>query len=314
MHVGRRAARSVVGTLLLGLAAPSSAWASPTRVALVVHPVVNVPEAESKAIALELATALRARFDAEIIAGDPVRNKLPARVPEDCVSDAACIGEVGDRVGADQLLFLVMVRVGTKVQIDATWAEIQTGRALPRDPVELNDAGPSRASVLGEVAGSMIPRGSVPLRGVAAGGGSGGGGGEAGLPTKAETTLPVGPTSDPWRAGKTTDQDLDFVAWGFAGLSAASLGVGVALVLGGLADYNEQIEQGCPERAEIRGSCVDVIDRFATRSNIANMLLVGAGLAAATSVALFAVGASDDGALSAVVGPDGVGLSYGGRF
>ncbi len=295
--------------------APTRVWAAPQRVALVVHPVVNVSEADSKPIVADLAAALRKRFDAEFVAGDAVRSKLPANLPEDCVSDAHCIGEVGDRVGADQLLFLVMVRVGTKIQINPTWAEIQSGRALPRDPVELDDKGPSRASVMAEVAPSMIPRGSLPLHAsaVAKAPASGGGGG---VETKAENRLPPVSTSDPWRSGKTTDTDLYTIAWGTAGVAAAALGVGVALVLGGLADYNEQIELGCPLQDDPRGSCIAVTERFATRSTVANLLLVGGGLAAATSVALFIAGAQQEEALAAslVVSPDGVALTWGGRF
>lgn len=297
------------GLLLGALAAPQLALAAPVRVALVVHPVINVTEAESKPIVAALAAAMRQRYQAEIVSGDAVRSKLPSSLPEDCVSDAQCIGEVGDRVGADQLLFLVIVRVGPKVQIDATWAEIRTGRSVPRDTIELDDAGPPRDEVLAEVAPTMLPRGTVATVESAKPRG------QAPAETKAEGRLPPAPTSSPWEAGNGSRVGLDTVAWGAAGVAAVSLGVGVALVLGGLADYDQQLELGCDQRqGEARGTCVALTDRFATRSTVANMLILGAGLSAATSIALFAASAAQEDSWALSVTPDGVGVSYGGRF
>lgn len=296
--------------LLAGAALSAArAEAAPVRVAIVVHPVVNVPDAESKAIAGELAAAMRKRYDAEIKAGDAVRTKLPANLPEACVSDPACVGQVGDRVAADQLLFVVLIKVGDEIQMDATWADIQSGRNFPRDTVQLPAAPAERSRVIAEIAPTMLPRGEVPVLG---GAGRVDGKPETKTETKAETRLPPSTPADAW---PTEERDVNLPAWISAGLSAASLGVGVALVLGGLADYEAQVSTGCPNQAEPAGSCVELVDRFGARSTAANLLLVGSALAAATSIALFAADAADDGTTAAVtVSPDGVGLAWGGRF
>ena len=301
-----------VAAAVLALASPASA-ANLTRIALVVHPVVNVSEVDSKKVALELAAAMRQRYEAEILAGDGVRSKLPSKLAEDCVSDPYCVGQVGDRVGADQLLFLVLVRAGDKIQVDATWAELVSGRTMPRDAFEIGDDSAQRATVLAEMAPLMLPRGTVPLKGA------------AGAVTKPpadgpdvrpEHRLPEVPGSSPWGTVDSPALGLETAAWASAGVSAVALGVGVAVILGGLADYAEQLEIGCVNQVEPEGRCATIDDRFATRSTVANMLLLGSGLAAATSVALFAA-AADAGAeatASVAVSDDGVGLAWGGRF
>lgn len=295
-----------------GPAAPARA-AGPTRVALVVHPVVNVSEVDSKKVALELAVAMRQRYEAEILAGDGVRTKLPSKLAEDCVSDPYCVGQVGDRVGADQLLFLVLVRAGDKIQVDATWAELVTGRTMPRDAFEVGDDAAQRAAIMAEMAPLMLPRGSVPLKGAA---------GAVNKPpadgpdVRPEHRLPEVPGSSPWGTVDSPALGLETAAWASAGVSAVALGVGVAVILGGLADYAEQLEIGCVNQVEPEGRCATIDDRFATRSTVANMLLLGSGLAAATSVALFAAAAEAgaEATASVAVSGDGVGLAWGGRF
>ena len=301
-------------TVMVAIAGPASA-ANLTRVALVVHPVVNVSEVDSKKVALELAAAMRTRYDADILAGDGVRTKLPSKLAEDCVSDPYCVGQVGDRVGADQLLFLVLVRAGDKIQVDATWAELVSGRTMPRDAFEIGDDSAQRAAIVAEMAPLMLPRGTVPLRGAA---GAVTAQPDGQIDVRPEHRLPEVPGSSPWGTVDSPALGLETAAWASAGVSAVALGVGVAVILGGLADYAEQLEIGCVNQVEPEGRCATIDDRFATRSTVANMLLLGSGLAAATSVALFAAaaeaGAGVDGVASVAVTDDGVGLAWGGRF
>ena len=58
--------------------------------------------------------------------------------------------------GRDQLLFVVIVQVGATVQVDTTWADVATGKTVPRIELDLGDD--ARApTVFGDAAGRLLP-------------------------------------------------------------------------------------------------------------------------------------------------------------
>ena len=300
---GRRIAAVFV---LLGGIVPGAAFAAQKSVVLVVHPVVNVPDGESKAIATELAASMGRRYEARVFAAE--RSRLPQSLADDCVSDMRCAGELADRLSADQVVFLVMVKVGTKIQVDATWVDPQAGRTVPRDTFELDANGDGRTRVIAEVAPSMIPRGEIPVAGASS----------TKPNSKPEPALP--PPSASARAEATAPPSelsgVAIAAWVASGTSVLALGTGLALVLSGIGEYDDLLQSTCLTGTP-SARCQEQLDRFGTRSTVANVLLISAGLAAGTAIGLFAADA-DATITAAIPSPaitsDGFAMVWGGRF
>lgn len=104
--------------------------------------VVNLDTARADALGQDLAEALVAELDVEAKGGLEVRRAVP-EVAADCVTTPACTTEVAQQLGANQLLFVVMVATGNQLQVDSTWVEPGSGRSaqrLPIDVANMNDA------------------------------------------------------------------------------------------------------------------------------------------------------------------------------
>ena len=110
------------------------------KVAIVPGVAVNLDASRVDALSQDLAEALRSELDIEAIGGLEVRRQLPADgVPPDCVANTACIADVAQRLGANQLLFVVMVDTGGSgaVQIDTTWVDPATGNSASRPAIDV---------------------------------------------------------------------------------------------------------------------------------------------------------------------------------
>lgn len=122
------------------LALPSVAAADKIKVAVVPGIAVNLDAARVDALSQDLADALMTELDIEAVGGLEVRRQLPADgIPPDCVATPACFSDVAQRVGASQLLFVVMVDTGTggAIQIDSTWVEPSTGKSTSRPAIDI---------------------------------------------------------------------------------------------------------------------------------------------------------------------------------
>jgi hypothetical protein len=110
-----------------------------TRVAVVPNVAVNVDNARVDALGQDLAEALMHELDVDAIGGLEVRRKLPpAGLPADCLAKPDCARSVAAQVGADQLLFLVIVDTGGgAIQIDSTWVDPATGASAARPALDL---------------------------------------------------------------------------------------------------------------------------------------------------------------------------------
>jgi hypothetical protein len=146
------------------VAIPHVASADKLKVAVIPGIAVNLDAARVDALSQDLADALQAELDIEAVGGLEVRRALPAEgIPPDCVATPACTIDVANRVGASQLLFVVMVDTGTggSLQIDTTWVEPATGKSVSRPALDIASLGDAKARFL-TAAPSLLP--DAPVR------------------------------------------------------------------------------------------------------------------------------------------------------
>lgn len=152
---------AVITTLV---AIPQIASADKIKVAVIPGIAVNLDAARVDALSADLADSLQAELDIEAIGGLEVRRALPAEgIPPDCVATPACTLDVAKRVGASQLLFVVMVDTGTggSIQIDTTWVEPSTGKSASRPALDIAALGDAKARFI-TAAPILLP--DAPIR------------------------------------------------------------------------------------------------------------------------------------------------------
>lgn len=123
---------------LLGL--PGVASADHLKVAVVPSIAVNLDAARVDALSQDLADALRTELDIEAVGGLDVRRLLPSQgLPPDCVANQACVTDVAKRLGAQQLLFVVMIDTGSggAIQVDTTWVDAVAHLSAPRPAIDI---------------------------------------------------------------------------------------------------------------------------------------------------------------------------------
>lgn len=141
----------------LGAAAPSARADSDRRVGLVVTLSVNLSDDDARALATELAVAIRDKLGIDVIAGAEADRRLPPEgLPDECIGDPSCRNDLGRRLDADELLLLVVVKMGYDIHIDATWANVASGRTSSRPRVELT-AGADRNKLLRDAVPLLLP-------------------------------------------------------------------------------------------------------------------------------------------------------------
>lgn len=115
-----------------------SAAADKVKVAVIPGIAINVDAARVDALSQDLAVSLESVLDVEALGGLEVRRRLPIDgLPADCVARPACVSQVAARVGAQQLLFIVVVDSGSAIQIDSTWLEPKTKRSESRPAIDV---------------------------------------------------------------------------------------------------------------------------------------------------------------------------------
>lgn len=134
----------VIGATSLAAAQPAPSPVPPPapriKVAIIPGIAVNLDAARVDALSQDLADALTSELDVDAVGGLEVRRSLPADgIPPDCVATPACFNDVAQRVGANQLLFVVMVDTGSggAIQIDSTWVEPSTGKNASRPAIDI---------------------------------------------------------------------------------------------------------------------------------------------------------------------------------
>ncbi len=147
---------ALVALVVVATTAPALAD-QPRRVGIVIATAVNTTPDEADALAEALGASLAAALPVDVIAGRETRRRLPPEgLPEECVAKAECRQDLGRRLDAAELLMLVVVRIGERVQIDATWANVASGNVTSRPAVVL-EPGSERDEVFAAAAPKLLP-------------------------------------------------------------------------------------------------------------------------------------------------------------
>ena len=246
MSAGRALTLAVVA---LGLAATSAAAGPTPRVAVIVGESLGVEVPAADPLGAERASALNARLVVDASGGADVARRLPpAGLPDECLSTAACVADLGARLSADRLLVLAVVKSGAAVQIDATMIEVATAAGTPLPRLQLADLGAAPAA-FADAATRYLPGAAVRTQAVVVGGGG--------------SHRPVKP-----------------VVWAVGGAGLAAIaGAGVlGLTIKSRYDRCNDVDQACDDATK---------DGLHRRAIIADVAL-GAGLAAvAVAVVLY---------------------------
>ena len=268
MRVHRRIA--VMVAMTMGL--QSSAFAAPDSSSVAVVPLLAVnlrPEAVDE-LTTHLASALAAGRAALVRGGRAVRDRLPASgVAPDCPVSPACLADVRARLGADTLVLVVITRVADAVEIDPTIA----GLDAPR---------PARA-----VRGTwtqMIDHEWLAKR-------------VAGWPLWSSVPAPQVAVAPPHGGPR-------WPTWALAGLSVASLGIGIGFGVAAQNEANNLEDQGCLERSCPR----EDIDPVSLKSSVADAMYVTSGVAAAAALVSYFLFDRDPPPIAVQAGPRSVGI------
>jgi hypothetical protein len=190
------------------------------RVAVVVTVQVNVTDLEATLLAERLGDALQDKLYVDAIAGRDVTRRLADfQVPEDCVAQPKCIAKLGKRLDADQIIFLVIVRVGKQFQIDPTWAEVASGRTVAREAISLDESEALPERVFRPRAQKLLP--------------------DAKPRQEATTTVIIRPPEEPRGRHFTT------ATWITGGVGAAALVGGTIFGLQALSTHSSLKDEGC---------------------------------------------------------------------
>jgi hypothetical protein len=281
---GERVARAQPG------GAPAQLAERVPRVGLVVATRINVTAAEAQALSARLGEVMREDLRVDVVAGaDAGRRLPPAGVADDCVARPDCVRDLASRLGADELVFLVMIRIGPRLQIDATWADPATGDAVSRPALVLDEDGPAPETVLARAPRQILPHATARSTAPLVLGGDPGGVGDA-------------------RSGRRSTPVV--IATG--AISGVALVTGVGLAVSARRDFNSLERDGCDLRA-----CPDEdlrIDRMERKALAADLLFITAAAAGVTSVVLYLRSGRAEPPIQ--VGADGSGayVSFGGKF
>jgi hypothetical protein len=157
--------RSVVLVVALALLSRSASADRPrVKIAVVPGIVVNLAAARVDALTQTLAEALQAELEVDVIGGVEVRRRLPpAGLPTDCIASEPCLADVARRLGAEQLLFVVLIDTGSSgaIQIDSTWVDPVAHRSGSRPAIDIVTIADAR-SRFAAAASQLLP--DAPVR------------------------------------------------------------------------------------------------------------------------------------------------------
>ncbi len=261
----RRLHRALIALAAVA-ALPRAARAEPIpRVGIAVATEVNIAPGEAQAMSEALGKALHQKLMIDVIAGAEAARRLPEEgLADSCVVDKACIADVAQRLSADQLLFLVVVKVGGRVQIDSTWADGATGKTVSRAAVVVERGQDPEAQFAAAAANLMPDAAPRPQAPVVA-------------PPDAGVVGPTGPDG-PTLVSRQRPRRMTTPAWIAVGVGGAALAGAVTFTLLTRSDY-----QDCDNRADCSDSELDSIERKALAADV----LWGAAAVSGAAAGLF---------------------------
>jgi hypothetical protein len=289
---GRALAALGAAAAVLALASGSAAADAP-RVGVVVATTVNVSELDADRLAEKLGDALRAKLEVDVIAGADARRRLPPEgVAVDCVARLACVRDVASRLDGDELLFLFVVRVGPRLQIDITWSDPDIGQVASRVALVLPAVGGEEAEqVLSAAPSRLLPHVSPRQQ----------------TPSAAPELVVTEP---PVRSGRRIT--VPTIVTGV--IAAGALATGVGFAVAARQDYDELEEDGC--HRQVCPGIDSRVEKMERRALTADILFATAGAAAATSLLLYFFSGDSDSHLEVGAAPStgGAAVSVGGVF
>jgi hypothetical protein len=283
------------GLLLLAFNRPAAADET-RRIGIVVTVQVNVSAELADRLATELGDALRAERPVDVIAGRETTRRLPPEgLADDCVARSDCRNELGRRLDADELLLLVLVELGDRIQIDATWANVASGKVTSRPQIVL-EPGADRRQVFIDAAPLLLPHIKKPRFEVS--------------PDIVIVRQAAGSASP--------GRHMTTATWIASGVAAGALVGAAVFALSAQRKFSTLENDGCRDMA-----CdVNEIDSLRRHSLAADVLFAVAATGAATALVLYLRSADDaprepasqPGTLRVGKGPGTVGVQIGVTF
>jgi hypothetical protein len=255
----RRLHRSLIALAAIASAQGAASAQPVPRVGVAVATEVNVAPAEAQVMAEALGKALHDELMVDVIAGAEAARRLPEEgLAHNCVVDKACIADVAQRLSADQLLFLVVVKVGGRVQVDATWADAATGKTVSR-PAVVIEAGQEPEAQFAAAAQNLMPdaapRPDVPVI----------------APPPGGDAAPDGPTF----ITRQRPRRMTTPAWVAVGVGGAALAGAATFTLLTRSDYKD-----CDARTDCSDGEIDSIENKALAADVLWGTAVVSGAAA----------------------------------
>lgn len=277
----------------------AAAAPAPRRVGVVVAVHVNITDKEATRIGGDLGDALQKKLVVDAVAGDEAVRRLPPKgVPATCLADAHCIRDIGRRLDVDELLMLVVARVGDEIHIDSTWADVKTGQTVSRPAISFDPRTESRTDVFAAAAHDLVPeaaaRAEPPARtGTGTGKGSAGGGAvAAGI-----------------RRGAGGGRHMTEGVWIAGGIAAAALATSAGFGIATAVRYESAKNNGC-------SNCDAAKSAVSFRGHMADAFLGVAVISAATAAVLYYRSDREPstGGVAVSASPSAIGIAWGGRF
>jgi len=258
MH-GRHLRALIAGAAALVAVAPS-ARAQPkrvSRVGVVVAVHVNMSDEDAQALGDQIGEGLRDALVIDVVAGAQAARRLPPKgVGELCVARPECVKDTAQRLDADQLLFLTVVRLGKRVQVEPTWTDASGAQSASRDTIVL-DAGASARETFAGAAGRLLP--DIAVRSKTA---------------PVEEPTPPATSEKPATLATSTTSDLVVTTpppeprrrihlgtWIAGGVALGALAGGVAFGLAARSAKNELEDEGCGDTKRCDDSRVDSLEK-----------------------------------------------------
>lgn len=262
------------------------------RVGIVVSVQVNVTPEDALALSSALGIAIRDEFAVDTISGSETERRLPLDgLPEECVASSECRTDIGRRLDSEELLMLVIVRMGDKIHIDSTWAHVASGDSTSRPKITLA-AGSDQAVVFAKAAPTLFPHLKIKAA-------------EPQVPR--EFVVVSKPRAD------SNGRTMPTSGWIAMSVSATSLIAATVFAVSARQKFTALDEDGCRDIA-----CDPArITSFSNSALTADVLFGVSGAAAATALVLFLTNTPDEQApKNALIrqGPGTFGLAVGGQF
>jgi hypothetical protein len=279
----------------------SRAHAEVSSVGLKIATKINVSDAQAEMIVKAAGEGLTSTLDLKVVSGPAAEAKLPAAAKSDeCLGSTECLVSVGEKLGVERVLMLVVVGLGDQVKIEATWVNVKEKKTALRPAIDADLQADAIRTAFSKEASGLLPDASpveVPNEAVDGPSDTGQGSSAEGTDNQEDAAISAPEPRQP--RGRHFD-----------GASTALLIGGGALIGAGTAGYFIIKERYCD------GGTTDCKSGVKTASWIADgATYLGIGL---VGVAVYRYLTSaeepEQPPIAIQAGPDQVGIAFGGRF